>query len=240
MKSDYLNDQLLLETEQEENFLEKMQRQLLFLDDIPKIGNFDAYKRLQKHEWFTTVMPYISTDFEVFKLYVATHVFQCSVSASKAGIPSNTTEYIKKDAFVRITKAKNQQELSDIVLDVLAALQKEYSSHNVRHYSHNIQRAVEFIHNHKHQPLRAADVTAHTGMERTNLSRRFHQETGMTITDYIHHVKTDAAEALILGRGYSLTEIADLLGYSSYHYFCRVYKKYKHCLPQETSTDYHI
>ena len=47
--------------------------------------------------------------------------------------------------------------------------------------------------------------------------------------------ESDAAEALILGRGYSLTEISDLLGYSSYSYFSRVYKKYKHCLPGETS-----
>ena len=67
-------------------------------------------------------------------------------------------------------------------------------------------------------------MTAHLGVERTHLSRQFHQETGLTITDYIHTVKTDAAEALILGRGYSLTEISDLLGYSSYSYFSRVYK----------------
>lgn len=234
MKSDYMNDQLLLETEQEKNFWEKMQRQLLFLNDIPEIGNFSAYQHLEKGDWFAMVMPYISSDFEVFKLYLATHISQCTAAASNVGIPSNTTEFIKKDSFFRITRAKNQQELQDIMADTLKALQKEYRKYSVRRYSHTIRRAIEFIHNHKHQPLCAADVTAHLKMERTNLSRRFHLETGMTITDYIHTIKTDAAEALILARGYSLTEIADLLGYSSYNYFCRVYKKYKGCLPKET------
>ena len=234
MKSDYINDQLLLETEQERNFLEQMQQQLLFFDEIPEIGHFNAYERLMKGDWFDMVMPYISSDFEVFKLYLATHISQCTAAASNAGIPSNTTEFIKKDAFFRITRAKNQQDLQDIMLDTLKTLQKEYRRYSVRRYSHTIRRAIEFIHNHKHQPLCAADVTAHVGMERTSLSRRFHQETDMTITDYIHTIKTDAAEALILGRGYSLTEIADLLGYSSYNYFCRVYKKYKGCLPKET------
>lgn len=234
MKSDYMNDQILLETEQDRTFWEKMQRQLLFLDEIPQIGNFNAYERLKEYDWLSMVMPYISTDFEVFKLYLATHVSQCTASASKAGIPSNTTEFIKKESFVKITKAKNQKDLEDIMLNILQTLQTEYHKHGVHHYSHSIQRAVEFIHNHRHQPLCASDVTAHLGMERTNLSRRFRRETGMTITHYIHSIKMDTAESLIFARGYSLTEIADLLGYSSYSYFCRVYKKYKHCLPKET------
>lgn len=235
MKSDYLNDQYLLETEQEQDFWKKMQDQLLFINEIPAIGNFDAYAKLAQHDLLSLVMPYISSDFEVFKLYLATHVEKCTKSASMAGLPANITEMLKKDAFAKITKAKNQKELENIMLHLLDELKREYRRNNVRKYSHTIQRAIEFIHNHKHQPLTAADVTAHLGVERTHLSRQFHQETGLTITDYIHRVKMDAAEALILGRGYSLTEIADLLGYSSYSYFSRVYKKYKHCLPGETS-----
>lgn len=235
MKSDYMNNQFLLETEQEQDFQEKMQAQLLLWDEIPEIGSFNAYERLKKHEWIATVMPYISSDFEVFKLYVATHISSCTASASRSGLPGNIVDTIKKDAFVRITKATKKQDLEKIMLDILRALQAEYRSHSVHLYSHTIQRAVEFIHLHKHQPLRAADVTDHLKMERTNLSHRFHQETGMTITDYIHSVKMDAAESLILARTYSLTEIADLLGYSSYHYFSRVYKKYKGCLPKEAA-----
>ncbi len=234
MKSDYMNDQYLLEAEQEQDFGKKMQEQLLFIDEIPAIGSFDAYKKLRQHNLFSIVMPYISTDFEVFKLYVATHVAKCTDSASKAGLPSNITEMLKKNAFVEITKAKNQTDLENCILALLDKLKKEYRQNNVRGYSHTVQRAVEYIHSHKHQPLTAADVTAHVGAERTHLSRQFHRETGLTITDCIHTVKTDAAEELILGRGYSLTEIADLLGYSSYSYFSRVYKKYKGCLPRET------
>ena len=77
MKSDYLNDQYLLETEQEQDFWKKMQDQLLFINEIPAIGNFDAYEKLAQHGYLDTVMPYISSDFEVFKLYLATHVAKC-------------------------------------------------------------------------------------------------------------------------------------------------------------------
>ena len=83
MKSDYLNDQYLLETEQEQDFWKKMQDQLLFINEIPAIGNFDAYEKLAQHGYLDTVMPYISSDFEVFKLYLATHVAKCTEAASR-------------------------------------------------------------------------------------------------------------------------------------------------------------
>ena len=54
MKSDYLNDQYLLETEQEQDFWKKMQDQLLFINEIPAIGNFDAYEKLAQHGYLDT------------------------------------------------------------------------------------------------------------------------------------------------------------------------------------------
>ena len=135
MKSDYLNDQYLLETEQEQDFWKKMQDQLLFINEIPAIGNFDAYEKLAQHGYLDTVMPYISSDFEVFKLYLATHVAKCTEAASRSGLPSNITELLKKDAFVRITKARTQKELENVMLHLLDELKKEYRRNNVRKYS---------------------------------------------------------------------------------------------------------
>lgn len=43
------------------------------------------------------------------------------------------------------------------------------------------------------------------------------------------------AAALITSHEYTLIEISDLLGYSSYRYFAQVYKKYQHCLPAQTA-----
>ncbi|MFQ7263326.1 MAG: helix-turn-helix domain-containing protein [Lachnospiraceae bacterium] len=69
-------------------------------------------------------------------------------------------------------------------------------------------------------------------LERTSLSRQFHREIGRTLTEYIHGAKMEEAEKLIVSHQYSLVAIANMLGYSSYRYFAKVYKKYRHCPPQ--------
>lgn len=98
---------------------------------------------------------------------------------------------------------------------------------------HNIQCAIEYIHTQRFQPLSTSDVAGYLNVEQTNLSKRFSKEAGMTVTNYIHTLKTDLAHTLILRRTFSLMEISDMLGYGSYHYFCKVFKKYQHCLPSQ-------
>lgn len=233
MKNDYLSDQIALETEQEQNFLKEsglFTSQITHILQQPDVGR---YRELISSSFRETLMPYIGENFDMLKLYVAVHVADCARSGNFNGIPSHITENLKKQAFVQITKARDQKDLYELTNALLEHLADAYQKYAANAYSPAVQRAVEYIHSQLYQPLSASDVANHLHMERTNLSKRFHRETGMTITDYIHTIKTDQAEELIHYRHYSLLEISDLLGYSSYSYFCKVYRKYKHCAPSD-------
>ena len=93
---------------------------------------------------------------------------------------------------------------------------------------HNGKRiGIPRIHDLKMQPITPGKIAQLISVERTYLSKRFHEETGQTMQDYIHSIKIEMAETLIAERNYTLTEIADLLGYSSYTQFSRVYRKYR-------------
>ena len=116
---------------------------------------------------------------------------------------------------------------------LLEELADSYQKFSVISYSYLVQRAIEYIYTQRFQPLTCSMVADFLHAERTNLSRRFHQETGVTMNDFIHSTKMDLAESLIHSRNYSLREICDLLGYSNYSYFCKLYKKYKHCPPSK-------
>ena len=235
-KKDVLHDQRLLEAEQEQDFHKNMLQYGLAATEPLRSGNFAEYEQLQDQAFTQTLLDYVAFDLDVLKLYIASHISECAISLSQAGIPSNITENHKKETFIAITQATSAEELKDISADFIRRMKKEYDRYNLHSYSYTIQRAVEYIHTQKYQPLSPSDVAHHLGVERTGLSKNFHREVGMTLTDYIHTMKMDIAESLISGRTYSLLEISDMLGYSSYRYFSKVYKKYKHCLPSETAS----
>lgn len=68
---------------------------------------------------------------------------------------------------------------------------------------------------------------------RAHLSRRFKEETGMTLTDYILTKKSEEAARLLAFTDKSLIAISDYLGFSSQSHFARVFKKYIGMTPSE-------
>ena len=65
------------------------------------------------------------------------------------------------------------------------------------------------------------------------LKKLFKNATGYSIMDYYTHLKIERAKILIKSGEMSVSEIAELLGYSSIHYFSRVFKKKTGLSPTE-------
>lgn len=235
MSQDYLTGQYALQAEQENDFLKRSMELSRSSSDVIRTQDFERYLKLSNSAFFDeTLTYYITSDFEVLKLYIAIHVNDCIRTANADGLPTNITENLKKDCFFKITQAKTQQDLSDVTKDLIRELMAQYEKYAIHNYSYTVQRAVEFIHTKRFQQIFPKDVVAALNVERTHLSKQFHRETGMTMTDYIHTTKMDLAESLIRSHTYSLMEVSDMVGYPNYNSFCRVYKKYKHCLPKDT------
>lgn len=70
-------------------------------------------------------------------------------------------------------------------------------------------------------------------MNRTYLCKRFVEETGLTINQYVTQVKMEEARRLMDITQKSIAEIAEYLGYSSQSYFQRVFKKTTQMTPGE-------
>ena len=68
---------------------------------------------------------------------------------------------------------------------------------------------------------------------RPHLSRKFKEETGMTLTDFILTKKSEEAARLLAFTDKSLISISDYLGFSSQSHFARVFKKYIGMTPSE-------
>lgn len=74
-------------------------------------------------------------------------------------------------------------------------------------------------------PIRLNEMATELSYSRPYLCSRFKKETGMTLTDYIQQSKIEEAQKLLLFSEYDLSEIANVLCFSSQSHFQTVFKK---------------
>lgn len=94
------------------------------------------------------------------------------------------------------------------------------------------QRARRFIDAHAGERVSLARVARELGVTRTYLSALFRRECGVTLTEYIHHVRIERAETLLRQGGLSMAAVAALAGYGSYRHFHRSFLKLRQVSPR--------
>lgn len=168
----------------------------------------------------------------LFGLYVANGIGLMSEEAKRRGLPEEQVEYVKRTCFVEIADTDDAEHMEEIARLAGRMMNRIYRKYVMGKYTHLICRAVEFIHRKRFEPLAPRDVASYLECDRTYLAKRFKEETGKTLTEYIRDVKMDAAAHLIGTHSYSLLEVAESLGYSSYPYFSRVFREYYGVAPE--------
>ena len=97
---------------------------------------------------------------------------------------------------------------------------------------------ANYIQHHLSEPITAEDIAKELYLSRPYLSRKFIEETGESLTNFILKEKTEEAKRLLRYSDKSLTAISNYLGFSSQSHFSRVFKKYANCAPGEYRAKY--
>lgn len=92
---------------------------------------------------------------------------------------------------------------------------------------------ANYIQHHLSEPITADKIAKELFISRPYLSRKFIQETGESLTDFILKEKTEEAKRLLRYSDKTLTAISNYLGFSSQSHFSRVFKKYTGVAPGE-------
>ena len=69
------------------------------------------------------------------------------------------------------------------------------------------------------------------GTNKTTLCSKFRASYGETVISYINKLKIKEAKKLLRKGGYNFTEISAIVGFSSVHYFSRIFKQYENQSP---------
>ncbi|MBQ8978267.1 MAG: helix-turn-helix transcriptional regulator, partial [Oscillospiraceae bacterium] len=70
-----------------------------------------------------------------------------------------------------------------------------------------------------------------TGLTASYISRIFHKETSLTVTDYILSKRVETAQNMLRYSDMPPVEIANLLAFSSHSHFISIFRKYTGMTP---------
>ncbi|CAK4853298.1 unnamed protein product [Aphanomyces euteiches] len=91
-----------------------------------------------------------------------------------------------------------------------------------------------YIEQHYSDPeLQLDEVAKHVFVNSSYLRALFKKEIGMTLTDYVTHVRMQKAKELLSRGSSKLADIAEQIGYNDPAYFSRCFKKYYGASPSE-------
>ncbi len=90
-----------------------------------------------------------------------------------------------------------------------------------------------YIDEHYMQKISLDNICFLFNTNKTTICKDFKNQYGTTVFNYINSLKIKEAKRLLRENKLSITEISDKTGFSSIHYFCRMFKKFENCSPSE-------
>ena len=183
-------------------------------------------------DWFLSVT---EESLMTAKFHMVSIISSCTDLAVTQGLPRALAHGIKDDFFAALAREKQPAALVQLTNQYVEKLVKELRTLCRQRYSHMVLNATTFIYQNLYQNIHPHDVADFLQKDRTYLAKKFREETGLTLSEYIRRAKIDRARHLISQHLYSLTEISELLGYPSYAQFHRNFKKVTGAAPGEFS-----
>jgi signal transduction histidine kinase/DNA-binding LacI/PurR family transcriptional regulator/DNA-binding response OmpR family regulator len=91
--------------------------------------------------------------------------------------------------------------------------------------SRTVRQAMAYIHGHYAEPITRTQLAGHLAVSDRYLTRCFHQEIGITPVTYLNRYRIRKARELIEKHALSITEVAQMVGFSGSNYFGRVFRE---------------
>lgn len=157
----------------------------------------------------------------------------CRIAAKNGGVHPIYIHNISEKFAILIERAPNLPYLNDLnkmMIEEYCDLVKEYST---RKYSAIVKKAVDYIKLHFESPLTLQGIAETIHVNASHLSRKFKEDTGMSIIDFINQNRIEAAKLYLQSNTSTITEIAFIVGFNDVNYFSRVFKKMTGLTPSQ-------
>jgi two-component system response regulator YesN len=155
---------------------------------------------------------------------------------ARRALALNVLDYVEKPILLNsivsaLTRAgKHLEGLRH--LKILEAVGQEKETARVESRNRAMNSVLDYIHENFSRDIGLTDLSEATGLVPAYLCNLFKECVGVSYIKYLTSVRLDHAKRL-LQSGEKAMKVAEKVGYSDYHYFCRVFKKYTGVTPGE-------
>ena len=167
-----------------------------------------------------------SNDGRQFKNAMLVCIVLFSHAAIEGGLAPEVSMTLTDHYFQSVEACTSIQELKDIS----ATMQSDFIRrvHKCRQnpdYSKPVRNCCDYIELHLEDPIVLSELAEQQGYTEYYLSRKFKNETGKTVKDYIREKRIDRAKFLLTNTDMSIHEISERLQFSSQSYFTENFRK---------------
>jgi AraC-like DNA-binding protein len=101
------------------------------------------------------------------------------------------------------------------------------------HYQQSISKAMRHLIAHFREEVRLEDVLLLTDLSRPTFARQFKKHAGRTMSEFLNHLRLQAACRELLESNRSVLEIALSCGFTQISFFNRLFRRLQKCSPTE-------
>jgi AraC-like DNA-binding protein len=159
-------------------------------------------------------------------------------AAEQAGLTPVLIDAISQDYAVQMQQASSARELNSLQERLIIHFCGMIRQHLRNEYSVYVKKATQYIDVNLSRPITAAELAGIAGLSPDYFVKKFCQETGMTIKQYLAKRRCEVAADLLTESEISIQEIAAYVGYEDNSYFARVFKEKMGVSPQKYRTGY--
>ena len=158
--------------------------------------------------------------------------------ASRAAIRGGMHQedaFVLSDAYIQKCELlEDQERITNLQYHMILDFTEQVESlHRGRRATKLVADVANYVKHHLSEPVFAEAIADELYMSRPYLSRKFKEESGMTLTDFILSEKIEEAKRLLRYTDKSHLAISVYLGFSSQSHFIRVFRKYTGMNPGE-------
>jgi AraC-like DNA-binding protein len=146
------------------------------------------------------------------------------ITAERGGVPPQYLHKISEKFSIKIEEAVTLHEIDALDLAMIEEYCDAVKNFAIKGHSSVVKKALMYINLNFHENINLQSVADEIGFNRTYLAKKFKEEMKISVIDYIQIKRIEEASFLIEQGRSSITDISQQVGFSSYHYFCKVFK----------------
>jgi len=148
------------------------------------------------------------------------------VAAENSGVHPIYLHIISERFAILIEKTDTLTNLKKLISSMANEYCDLVHSFSTGGYSPHVKKAMDHIMMNLGETLTLSAISEKLHINPSYLSRKFREETGISMTGFITEKRIDEAKIYLRKRNHSITHIALLLGFNDLNYFSRVFRKH--------------